>query len=87
MFYVYIIKSLTSGILYKGFTLQPLKRLEEHNNNLSNFTSNRGPWVLVYLEILPSKREALIREKQLKRYNHNYLQMLISKFDINLFEL
>ncbi len=85
MFYVYIIRSSSLGILYKGFSLNPMKRLEEHNTNLSKFTSNKGPWSLVYLEIHPTKKEALIREKQLKKYNHTYLNSLIQKFDITLF--
>ncbi len=80
MFYVYIIRSITSGIFYKGFTTQPEIRLREHNEGQSNFTRGKGPWELVYLEEFTTKREALIRERQIKKYNTNYLSILISKY-------
>ena len=80
MFYVYIIKSVSSGIFYKGFTLNPLKRLEQHNLGESRYTASKGPWELVYFEKFDNKRDALIREKQIKKYNHNYLNKLIANF-------
>ncbi len=36
MFYMCIIRSITSGIFYKGFTTQPEIRLREHNEGQSN---------------------------------------------------
>ena len=80
MFYVYIIKSISSGIFYKGFSLNPLKRLEQHNLGESRYTAGKGPWELVYFEKFDNKRDALIREKQIKKYNHNYLNKLIANF-------
>ncbi|MCD4773019.1 MAG: GIY-YIG nuclease family protein [Bacteroidales bacterium] len=38
-YYVYIIKSDSIGIFYKGFTSNPEKRLFEHNNNKSRYTA------------------------------------------------
>ncbi len=66
MYYVYIIYSQRLDIYFKGITQYPEKRLFEHNNNLSRFTAGNGPWELVYLDELPSKTDALTREKQLK---------------------
>ena len=80
MFFVYIIRSLNSGILYKGYSTQPEKRLEEHNSGRSRYTSDKGPWELVYLERFETKRDALIREKQIKRYNPVYLNKLIEEY-------
>jgi putative endonuclease len=77
MFYVYIIQSQETGILYKGFTAQPEQRLSEHNEGRSHYTKNKGPWKMIYLEEFQTKREALIREKQIKRYNRNQLEILI----------
>jgi len=74
---VYIIRSAESEILYKGFTTQPEQRLLEHNQGRSQYTKNKGPWEMVYLEEFNTKREALIREKQIKRYNKYQLFMLI----------
>jgi putative endonuclease len=77
---VYIIESENNRILYKGYTTDIEKRLYEHNNNLSRYTSGKGPWKLVYLETFEEKRSALIREKQLKRSNKDYLQRLIEGY-------
>jgi len=78
-YYVYIIQSEQTGVYYKGFTLYPVLRLEEHNKGLSQYTSNKGPWKMVYLEKILDKKAALIREKQLKRTNTNYLRWLINQ--------
>jgi putative endonuclease len=78
-YYVYIIQSEQTGVYYKGFTSYPVLRLEEHNKGLSQYTSNKGPWKMVYLENMQDKKAALIREKQLKRTNTNYLRWLINQ--------
>ena len=75
--FVYILYSESSNIYYKGFTENPDKRLWEHNNDLSRYTAGKGPWKIVYLENFPTKKEALIREKKLKRVNSEYLKWLI----------
>ncbi len=66
MFYSYVIKSLKSGVLYKGSTEDLDKRLEEHNAGLSNYTSKHTPWELVLFESFETRSEALIREKWYK---------------------
>ena len=78
-YFVYIIQSEKTGIFYKGFTSYPALRLEEHNNGKSRYTANRRPWEMVYLEKMPDKRTALIRERQLKRCNSNYIKWLIKQ--------
>jgi putative endonuclease len=77
-YYVYIVYTQGSDIYYKGFTTDPKKRLDEHNAGLSRYTSHDGPWIIVYLEEFQSKTEALKREKAIKRYNHNYIKVLIT---------
>lgn len=78
-YFVYILQSEQSGVYYKGFTSNPVNRLEEHNKGLSRYTANKGPWKMVYLEKMPNKRTALIREKKIKRANSNYLKWLINQ--------
>ncbi len=68
IFYVYIIYSSSYDKYYKGFSLNPFKRLEQHNNKESRYTANFTPWCLVYLEKFDLKSEALKREKSLKKY-------------------
>jgi putative endonuclease len=66
MYYVYVIRSLKDGRYYIGSSSDVHKRLNFHNAGLQRSTRNRIPFELVYFEELPSKHEALIREKQIK---------------------
>ncbi|NCI50832.1 GIY-YIG nuclease family protein [Sediminibacterium roseum] len=77
-FYVYIIQSDDDKSFYKGFSEDPLKRLVQHNNGESFFTSFKGPWKLVYVERCLSKTEALKREKNLKKASLERIQALIA---------
>jgi putative endonuclease len=77
LFYFYIIYSETNHLYYKGFTECIENRLATQNSNKSRYTARKGPWVIVYLERLRSKSEALIREKTLKKYQHTRIVELI----------
>jgi len=79
MFFVYIIESESTGILYKGFSENYLKRELEHNSNASKYTKDKGPWRLIYVEQHETKRNALIRERKLKHANKNYLFWLVNQ--------
>jgi putative endonuclease len=68
-FYTYIIYSEVFDKYYKGFSTNPKQRLIQHNLGESKFTSNFGPWKLVHVEIYTTKKDALIREKKLKKYS------------------
>jgi putative endonuclease len=78
MFYVYIIQSELDNSFYKGFSENPAQRLIQHNNKESHYTSAKTPWRLVHVEALPSKRDALIREKNLKKASIERLMALIA---------
>lgn len=67
-YYIYILKSLKDHKFYIGSTSDLLARLKFHNEGLQRSTRNRVPFILVYSEELPSKTEALIREKQIKSF-------------------
>ena len=74
--FVYILESEVEGDLYKGSSGNYIKRFREHNLGFFRFTSLKRPWKLRYVEVCSSKKEALIREKQLKRQNRIYLEWL-----------
>jgi len=76
-YYVYIIQSKLDQSYYKGFSENPPKRLLQHNSGECTYTSRKTPWDLVHIEELSTKREALIREKVLKKYAHSQVQKLI----------
>ena len=77
-FYVYIIQSEKDSTYHKGFSENPKQRLLHHNNAESEYTSAKVPWKLVYVEELTTKREALIREKALKKYSHEQIARLVA---------
>jgi putative endonuclease len=77
--FVYILQSETDGTYYKGYSTDYKRRLEEHNLGLSQYTSTKRPWKLVYVEVCADKTSALKREKQLKRANSDYLLWVINQ--------
>ncbi len=50
----------------------------QHNNGESHYTSGKTPWRLVYIQSFTTKREALIREKALKKYSYSQIENLIA---------
>jgi len=79
MYYVYILESLVDGDFYKGCTENYEKRLHEHNDGRSQFTRTKMPWKLIFAQAFDTKQQALIREKQLKKCNKEYLRWLVQQ--------
>ena len=65
-YYVYIISSEKLGRFYVGQTSNISKRLFEHNQGMSYYTSAGIPWELECVVIKPSLKEARILERKLK---------------------
>ena len=63
MFYTYVLQSEKDKKLYVGFTDNVENRLKEHNEGINISTKSRVPFKLLYYEALPTKREALKRER------------------------
>jgi putative endonuclease len=76
--YVYIIESIQDGTFYKGYSANPLKRLQQHNQGNSPYTSGKMPWKLVYVEEFSTKTEALLRERNLKKAVRSRIQFLLA---------
>lgn len=72
MYAVYAIYNKKHNKIYIGQTEDIYRRVEEHNDSTNqNHTYTRkidGSWILVYKEFLSNRKEALVREKQLKSY-------------------
>ena len=75
-YYVYILKSEVDGTYYKGYTEDYIQRINDHNAGLSTYTAHKVHWQLIYVEEHPTKTEALIREKKLKRCKADYFEWL-----------
>lgn len=81
-FWTYVIRSLSTGRLYTGHTMDLHKRLREHNDPesfSSHFTKRiPGPWILVYSEPFPTRAEAYRRERWLKTgRGREYLRQIL----------
>jgi putative endonuclease len=77
---VYILASQPNGTLYVGVTSDLGKRVWEHKNDLvDGFTKKYGVHRLVYFEFHASMIEAIIREKQIKRWYREWKINLIEK--------
>jgi putative endonuclease len=68
MFYVYILANQNKR-LYVGYCEILSKRLKEHNSGSVKYTAPFVPWSLVYYEKLDSKKDAVAREKQIKKWS------------------
>lgn len=63
---VYILKSITTGLLYVGISRNLSRRLREHKKGQSIGTRGKGPWELVHQETFSDYKTAREREKFLK---------------------
>jgi putative endonuclease len=80
IFYVYIIASQKRGTLYVGVTSNLITRVYEHKNKMANgFTKKYRIHRLVYYEIAQDAKAALLREKQIKKWNRAWKLRLIEE--------
>lgn len=70
MYYVYAIYNAFARKFYIGQTQDLLERLRLHNDkSFKGFTSRfNGKWSIIFSEKCKSRKDALVREKQLKSY-------------------
>ena len=90
-FYVYILTNKTKTVLYTGITNNLKRRLQEHQEGKSNFTSRYNVQYLLYYERFGWINKAIAREKEIKGWSRKRKEMLINesnpdwKFLNNLF--
>jgi putative endonuclease len=79
---VYILASKRNGTLYTGVTSNLIKRVWEHKNDLSDgFSRKYAVHNLVYYELHDTMPEAILREKQLKRWHRAWKLRIIEKMN------
>jgi len=66
MFFVYVLRSQSSGRLYVGHASDVTQRLGQHNHGISKSANNRGPWEFAHSEQYETRVEAVKRERKLK---------------------
>ncbi|MEK7577184.1 MAG: GIY-YIG nuclease family protein [Patescibacteria group bacterium] len=81
MYYVYAVYNQENNKVYVGQTKNLEERLNLHNSKLfkGSFTSRfSGHWELIFKEKVNTRKEALIRERQLKSYRgREFIKKLI----------
>lgn len=78
MWYVYLLRC-ADGTLYAGCTIDPQRRLQQHNTGRgAKYTRSRRPVSLVYVEPAEDHSQALRREVALKRLSRREKLALIS---------
>jgi putative endonuclease len=80
--YVYIMASKRNGTLYVGVTSNLVKRVWEHKHHLlEGFTSRYNVHELVYYEAYRDIRDAVMREKCIKKWNRRWKLKLIESLN------
>ena len=79
-YYVYILASKRNGTLYIGVTNNLERRMFEHKEKLvDGFTKKYNIINLVYFELTNDINSAILREKQLKKWNRKWKLDLIER--------
>jgi len=79
-YYVYIMANKRNGTLYIGVTNDLIKRVFEHKSDIvQGFTKKYKIHSLVYFEECGEIESAILREKQLKKWNRQWKLELIEK--------
>ena len=78
-YYVYILASKPNGTLYIGITGNLTQRITNHKNNKTRFVSKYKIHNLVYYEMHDNPQDAILREKQLKKWRRQWKIDLIKK--------
>ncbi|MFI5203622.1 MAG: GIY-YIG nuclease family protein [Flavobacteriales bacterium] len=66
MFYTYVIRSLKTGVLYKGHCQDLEKRMIQHNSGLTQSIRHLIPLEMIYFEEFKTCEEAVKRERYFK---------------------
>jgi len=83
-FYVYMLASQRNGTLYIGMTDDLLKRVWQHREGvIPGFTRDYGVKTLVWYEVHDSRESAIVRERQMKKWNRSWKLELIERHNPN----
>jgi putative endonuclease len=83
-YYVYILCNKRNGTLYIGVTSDLVKRIWQHKNEtVEGFTKQYGLKRLVHFEQYQDVKEAILREKRIKKWNRQWKINLIEQNNPN----
>jgi putative endonuclease len=79
-FYVYMLASRRNGTLYTGMTDNLVARIWQHREGIMpGFTKEHGVKLLVWFEQHENREDALLRERQIKKWYRKWKLELIEK--------
>ncbi|MCA9381898.1 GIY-YIG nuclease family protein [Candidatus Dojkabacteria bacterium] len=83
-YYVYMITNQKNKTLYIGVTNNIERRIFEHKTQqMKGFSSKYHLDKLVYYEIHNRPYDAIVREKQLKKWNRSWKERIINELNPN----
>lgn len=85
---IYIVTNQRNGTLYIGVTSNLTKRIYEHKNKIiESFSSKYNCTILVYYELFEDLENAILREKQIKKWSRKKKLALIESLNPNWIDL
>lgn len=88
IYYVYIMSSRKRTVFYTGVTNNIERRVQEHKSHVNDgFTKRYNCDFLIYYEQYSSIKEAIAREKALKKFRRDWKLQLIRRMNPNLDDL
>jgi putative endonuclease len=85
---IYIVTDQRNGTLYTGVTSNLAKRIYEHKNKtVEGFSSKYNCTILVYYELFEDLENAILREKQIKKWSRKKKLALIESLNPNWIDL
>ncbi|MCB1583629.1 MAG: GIY-YIG nuclease family protein [Xanthomonadales bacterium] len=88
--FVYILSNKHNTVLYIGVSSEIIQRIWQHKKKLvDGFSKKYNVDKLVYFERHDSIEEAILREKQIKKWNRDWKNKLISELNpgwVDLYE-
>ena len=80
--YIYILTTENNKVMYIGVTSNLVKRVYEHKTHVyKGFTSKYNVAKLVYFEEFPEIEQAILREKQLKKWHREWKNQLVESMN------
>lgn len=81
--FVYIMTNKSKSVLYIGVTNNLCRRIYEHKNHLNknSFTDRYNVEYCIYYDEFSDIKSAILREKELKKWNRQKKEALINKMN------
>ena len=80
--WVYMLTNKDNNVLYTGVTSNLVQRVVQHRNkSYGGFSARYNLTKVVYVEELPNIRDAIARERAIKRLSRHRKELLIARIN------